>query len=413
MGTGGRAPVIGRLYELARLAVQPLVRSPGRSGLTVLGLAIGVGAFIAMLGFGEGARRSVVAQFEALGTHVLRIRSMVGRFGAEGRVPQPLTARDVTALRREASLVETVVPVGRSHATLVAGGLRHPSTVHGTTREFLQVHAWRMALGGPFDHVDVAERSKVCVLGATPARVLFGHEQASGQRVTIDGLLTCRVLGVLEEKGLSTGGDDIDDLILVPVSTFEAYFGLPLGYSYVQAQPYESDLLWAAEAEVRGVLRRARRLSPAEPDDFTVDSPAEVIRAAESTALILQRLLAAIAAVSLLVGGIGIMNIQLVSVAERTREIGIRAAVGASPAQIQAQFLTEAVLLSAVGTLLGVALGVGVSIVVGEAMGFARTVSWAGVLIATALGLGAGVVFGYVPARRASLMDPIEALRRE
>lgn len=379
----------------------------------MLGLAIGVGAFIAMLGFGEGARRSVVAQFEELGTDVLRIRSMVGRAGAEGRIPQPITAQDVAALRREASLLETVVPVGRSDVSLVANGVRHPSTVHGTTPEFLTVHAWGMALGGPFDEVDLTERSKVCVLGATPARELFVDEEVLGRRVNIQDLLTCRVLGVLEEKGISTGGEDLDDLVLIPVTTFEAYFGLPLGYSYVQAQPQDPGLLYAAEAEVKQVLRRTRELSPGEPDDFRVSSPAEVVQAAERTSRILQRLLAAIAAVSLLVGGIGIMNIQLVSVAERTREIGIRAAVGASPSQIRTQFLTEAVILSALGTAIGIALGVSVSIMVGEAMGFERTVSGIGVAIATLLGLGAGVIFGYVPARRASRMEPIDALRRE
>jgi ABC-type antimicrobial peptide transport system permease subunit len=399
--------------ELLRLAVQTLVRNPGRSVLTMLGLAIGVGAFIAMVSFGEGARRSVVAQFEELGTDIVKIGSWVGRAGAEGRMPQPLLARDVAALRREGTVLERVVPVGRSEAAVTAGSARHNTTVHGAPPDFLVVHNWAVALGGPFDEVDVAQRAKVCLLGMTPAEALFGGDDPLGARVSIQGVLTCQVVGVLEPKGTSTGGHDLDDLVLVPLTTFEAYLGLPFGYAFIEVQPLSPNLLAEAQLEVTEVLRRARHLEPHEPLDFRVSSPAEVVRAAERTSLILQRLLAAIAAVSLLVGGIGIMNIQLVAVAERTREIGIRAAIGASPGHIRTQFLAEALLLSLAGTLVGVASGIAVSLGVAEAMGFARALPASGVVVGALLGLGAGVVFGYVPARRAARLDPIEALRRE
>jgi putative ABC transport system permease protein len=231
--------------------------------------------------------------------------------------------------------------------------------------------------------------------------------------LTLGGLLTCRVIGVLASKGTSTAGNDVDDIVLIPVTTYVTYFGLPIGYSALEIGPAAPEWIEAAKQEAGAALRRSHGLGPEEADDFQIDSPTEVLAAVDRTATILARLLQGIAAVSLFVGGVGIMNIQLVSVTERTAEIGIRAAIGASPRQILAQFLVEGMLLSLLGATFGIILGVGVSVTVAGYMGWQRITSIADVVFAAAFGIAVGLVFGFLPARRAALLDPIEALRRQ
>jgi putative ABC transport system permease protein len=397
--------------ELFGMAFETLRRNPGRSVLTLLGLAIGVGAFIAMVSFGEGARRSVMDQFKALGTHLVRVRGTT-RGGQDRR---PLTDADIAAIERDSTAVGQVIPIARNTLEVTHAGRQWWTPVHGTKPAFTTLHNWSLTLGGLFNERDLAQRSKVCVLGRTPVRELFGDadKDVLGETVTIGGLLTCRIIGVLGPKGTSTSGNDVDDIILIPVTTYAVYFGIPLGYSALEIGPTEPEVIETAKVETATALRRSHGLGPEEADDFQIDSPTEVLKAVDRTATILARLLQGIAAVSLFVGGVGIMNIQLVSVTERTAEIGIRSAIGASPRQILAQFLVEGALLSLLGATFGILLGVGVSVSVAGYMGWERITSLGDVAGAAAFGIAVGLIFGFLPARRAAMLDPIEALRRQ
>jgi putative ABC transport system permease protein len=399
--------------EVVRSALTALGRSPVRSGLTVLGLAIGVGAFIAMTSFGEGAKGAVVSQFAALGTNLVRIESLVGDPAVGPRGARPLTERDVAALRSDVPTAGRIVPLFRNRVTAAGRGTMADTWVYGTTHDYFGIHGWRVASGGIFDANDTTQRAKVCVLGATPAWLLFGSREPLGQTVSLGDALTCHVIGVLVSKGLSTGGRDLDNQIFIPSSSHEAYLGGANGYTDIEVEAADPRVMNRLRLEIFWSIRRMHGLRDGDPDDVRITSPTEAIRAAENVSTILARLLAAIAAVSLLVGGIGIMNIQLVAVAERTREIGIRAAIGASPQQILVQFLAEAIVLSSIGALVGIAAGVGGALVVARAMHWSRAIDPMGVVAAALFGIGAGIVFGYMPARRAAQLDPIDALRHE
>jgi putative ABC transport system permease protein len=401
------------MAETFRMALQVLVRQPGRSALTMLGLTIGVAAFIAMVSFGQGARKSVVSQFESLGSSILRVRSQAGSKDALARPARRLSEQDAHALRREGTTIKDIVPIIRRTVDLSAGGESTRTILQGTAPAWVPLHGFEMAAGGVFDELEAAQAKKVCVLGATPAAALFGEREPLGENIQVGGKFSCRVVGVMAGKGRSIGGSDLDDLVLIPIRAFERQLGLPDGYSVIELSPTQPSLLVAARAEAMEILRRTHMTREGEPDDFDIVSPDDVTRAADQTSKILTGLLAGIAAVSLLVGGIGIMNIQLVSVAERTGEIGIRAAIGASPSQILRQFLVESCLLSGVGSGVGVVLGVLTARLVAAAMGWPSVVDPMSVLGSGLFGFGVGVLFGYVPALRASRLDPIVALRRE
>jgi putative ABC transport system permease protein len=392
------------------MALQVPLRNPGRSALTTLGLAIGVGAFIAMVSFGRGARMSVVSQFEILGSNIVRIKPAYGKVNDP---PKPLTLIDVAALERESTTLEHVIPYAATTGNVTAGRERVRTGVHGTTPEYVTVRGWKFAAGGLFTQDDVRRRAKVCVLGAATASTLFGTGDPLGQAITVEGKLPCRVVGVLAQIGATISGSDMDSNLLMPLGTFEAHFGLPNGLSVIEARPKSPALLEAAKVEVRLILRRSHQRGSNQSSDVTVGSPDDITRVADRVGGILTGLLAGIAAVSLLVGGIGIMNIQLVSVAERTHEIGIRAAIGATPRQIEKQFLSEAVVLAALGTAAGVALGLLVSTLVARQMHWPHATGIDIVLGSAAFGLAVGTLFGYLPARRAAQLDPVEALRRE
>jgi putative ABC transport system permease protein len=400
-----RSEVVGR-------AVRTAIRNPGRSILTMLGLAIGVGAFIAMVSFGTGARTSVMQQFEILGTRVVYVWGNMRRRNFSGS-SKPLSDADVDALRRDGMTIERVVPrITEVHA-VTSTYATYSTKVTGTMPGFVDVREWPMLMGGMFDDTDVQQRAKVAVIGTTTARELFRGADPIGQTITIGSNLPCRIIGVLVSKGERTTGEDMDDNILIPATTYEAFIGMPIGYHELMVQVRDIELLETAMLEFVPIMRRSHRLSDAEPDDFRLGSPAQQAEVARFVSNILTGLLVAIAAVSLLVGGIGVMNIQLVSVAERTKEIGVRSAIGASPRQILVQFLSEAVVLSFTGSMIGVFIGWLASFSMAQAMAWSSGLSVLTMVGAAAFGTSVGVAFGYLPARRAAHLEPIEALRHE
>jgi len=394
------------------MAIQVLTRSPGRSALTVLGLAIGVAAFIAMVSFGTGARHSVLQQFESLGVNVLHVRARPGVADAVSRPAFPLSDVDVAALRRDSTTLEVLVPEVRKLGDVLRGPVRIRTTIMGTTPDYLPLHGFAVEQGGMFDELDERTSAKSCVLGASPARMLFGDEDPIGGTLMVSGKFACRVVGVMAPKGRAMSGRDMDDLVLTPISTFRTLLGMD-GYTDFDARPTRAVWLPALRSEIETILRRTHHYDVNEPPDFEVQSPDDVTAAADQTAKLLTGLLASIAAVSLLVGGIGIMNIQLIAVTERTHEIGIRAAIGASPGQILRQFLVESCVLAGAGVFVGVVIGVGVSEIVAHVMGWGAATSFLTVLGSAGFGVFVGVLFGYIPALRAAQLDPVVALRRE
>lgn len=396
--------------DSVRMALQAPARNPGRSALTALGLAIGVSAFIAMVSFGRGARGSVVSQFETLGSNLLKIKRSAA---ANEAVARPLTHEDANALTRESTTLAAVVPLIDRMFDVEYQGRHARTPVRGTTHRYRDVRDEPISRGGSFDERDDRERAKVCVLGATPAKTLFPNQDPLGATITIGGALPCRVIGVFSQRGAAISGSDLDDRIVLPLSTFENSLGAADGFSSIEVRPRAADQHWAAKQEINRILRRTRQVREGAGDNFQIQSPDEVTRVAEQIGGILTGLLAGIAGVSLLVGGIGIMNIQLMSVAERTHEIGVRAALGASPEQILRQFLAEALALACIGVGAGVGVGIAISELVGRQMGWLHATQPDVVIFSAAFGIVVGTLFGYIPAKRAADLDPIEALRRE
>ncbi|MBE2253347.1 MAG: ABC transporter permease [Myxococcus sp.] len=405
--------------QTSRLALRALLRNKLRSFLTALGIIIGVAAVIAMVAIGEGARTQVEETFAAMGTNLLIVMpgssSSGGARGGFGTQPT-LTWDDLKAIQTEASLVSAAAPALRLSGQVQSEEQNWGTSIQGTTPTYFEIRRWQTALGAPMSDSDLDSGAKVMWLGATVAEKLFGPgADPIGQSVRLKGVPFV-VAGVLARKGQSPMGQDYDDTVFIPSSTFKARLSPGLGnflsgVIFVQVRSGEDTA--RAQRQVSSLLRDRHRLGQGAEDDFSIRNLAEVASAQQEGANTLSALLASIAAVSLLVGGIGIMNIMLVSVTERTREIGIRMAVGATPGQILAQFLVEALVLAIVGGLVGVGLGLFAAQQLSVQFGWPLLVRADIVALATGFSGVVGVGFGLYPALKASRMDPITALRFE
>ena len=403
-------PIIG-----LKVAARALTRNPMRTSLTMLGIIIGVGAVIAMVAVGQGAKAQVEAQIASIGSNVLLVypgsTTQGGVHGGAGTVTT-LTEEDAEAIQKELSAVRYAAPSLRTVAQVVSANQNWSTGITGSTPAFFIIRDWSFESGVPFTDADVAGAAKTAVLGKTVANNLFGSQDPVGQIVRIQNV-PFKVVGVLAPKGQSAMGQDQDDTVIVPFSTLQKRI---MGVTYVGAilisanSPLETSL---AQEQVQLLLRQRHHVSPGQDDDFTVRNMTDIASAAEASSRIMTLLLGSIASVSLVVGGIGIMNIMLVSVTERTREIGIRMAVGARGRDILMQFLVEAVVLSVAGGLLGVVFGVAGSALVSLIVHWPTIISVQSIALALGFSIAIGIFFGLYPARRASRLDPIEALRYE
>jgi len=408
------------LGALLHIALRALAVNKLRSALTMLGIVIGVGAVIVMIAVGAGAQARVEEQIRALGSNLLLITSGARTQGGV-RLPQgssqTLSEEDALAINQEVPDA-LAAPALRGGAQVVAGNANWSTQIYGTTPEYLEVREWPLASGRNFSAAEMSGAGKVCLLGATVVRELFGGADPIDQVLRIKRV-PFTVIGVLETKGQSLMGSDQDDIIVVPISAARSrVLGAP-----AQARSRAVSTIWVkvaegydtkeAEQQVRLLLRQRHRLQPGADDDFSLRNLAEVMSAREASSRVLALLLAAVASVSLLVGGIGIMNIMLVSVTERTREIGLRMALGARTRDILGQFLVEAVTLSLIGGLIGVALGIAGAMAIAGFAGWRIVLSPTAVGLAVAFAFAIGVFFGFYPARRAARLNPVEALRFE
>ncbi|HVP37899.1 MAG TPA: ABC transporter permease [Candidatus Saccharimonadales bacterium] len=398
-----------------RIALLALRRNRMRSTLTVLGIIIGVAAVIAMVAVGQGARASVQAQIASLGSNLIMI--FAGNMSRGGvnmglGASAHLTEDDARAIQNECPSVAAVSPMVRAGAQVVAGDQNWSTSVQGVWASYPEIREWPVDEGTFFTDSDVRGTAKVCVIGRTVADNLFGGSDPVGQVIRIRQM-PFRVLGVLLAKGTDPRGNDQDDIIMAPLPVVQKRM---LGVTYVNnimVSASSSLLTGQAISEITSLLHQRHHIGQGEAEDFTVRSQAEIASAAETTSGIMTMLLGSIAGVSLLVGGIGIMNIMLVSVTERTREIGIRLAVGAQERDIMFQFLFEAAFLSVLGGIIGVALGLATSKIVSQLAGWPTLVSAGSVAMSLGFAALVGVFFGFYPARKASRLDPIEALRYE
>jgi putative ABC transport system permease protein len=407
------------LYVTLRIALRALSRNRLRSFLTTLGVIIGVAAVITMTAIGEGAKARIQAAFASMGTNMLVISpgstSLGGVRGGLGTMPS-LTWDDLKAIQRDVPSVRAAAAVLRSSASIVSETNNWSTSIQGTSPDYFEVRNWPIASGSGIQQSDIDSGAKVIVLGQTVVDQLFGpNADPVGQTVRIRQV-PFSVIGVAAKKGQSPMGQDYDDTAFVPQSTFAQKIQGGLG-KYLQGTIFvsaksDADTARAQDA-IESLLRDRHQLRQTEDDDFQIRNLAEIASAQEEGTKTMTTLLASVAAVSLLVGGIGIMNIMLVSVTERTREIGVRMALGAKPRHVLAQFLIEALVLSVAGGIIGIGIGVGLAILLGKRFDWPVLFQPEVILVAAGFSGLVGIVFGLYPARKASELDPIDALRHE
>ena len=404
-----------RVGSTFNVAFRALRRNKLRSVLTALGIIIGVGAVIAMVGIGNGAKAQVEAQIASLGQNVILIFSgsttssgIRTGWGGAGT----LKIEDAEAIRREVPGVAGVSEEVVSTTQVAAGNQNWFTRIYGESADYFDIRQWPLADGAPFTPQDVRSANKVCVIGRTTATQIYGNEDPVGQILRVKEV-PFTITGVLTPKGLSPQGVDQDDIVIMPyTSAMKRVIG-GTNLRNINVQIGDARQVEAAQQQIIALLRQRHNIRPGRDDDFTVRNQQEIAEAATATSRVMTLLLGAIAGVSLVVGGIGIMNIMLVSVTERTREIGVRIAVGAHGKDILTQFLIEAVTLSSVGGVIGIICGIGASRILSAYAHWPTLISLSSILIAFLFSAAVGVFFGFYPARQAARLDPIEALRYE
>jgi putative ABC transport system permease protein len=398
-----------------RIALRALARNKLRAFLTMLGIIIGVGAVIAMVAIGEGAKSTIRAQIAALGTNVLIVlpgSNVQGGVRAGFGNVNTLIDADAKAMARELPSVAFVSPVLRRQEQVVAANLNWGTLAQGVAPEFQQIRDWEVAQGRFLHEGDMESAAKVAVIGQTVARQLFGSDDALDAVIRIRNI-PFRVIGVLVPKGQTGQGTDQDDTVMIPYTTMQKRLMRITWVQSIVVKAVSAERVEEAEEQITLLLKQRHRIGPEREDDFNVRNLSDIAEAATTTARVMAVLLGSVASISLLVGGIGIMNIMLVSVTERTREIGIRMAVGARSRDIMLQFLVEAVVMAATGGLMGILLGIGSSEVIKQWAQWPTLINPAIIVIAFLFSGAVGVFFGFYPAKKAANLDPIEALRYE
>jgi putative ABC transport system permease protein len=397
------------------IALNALRRNKLRSGLTALGIIIGVAAVVAMVAVGNGAQASITKQISSLGENLLTVfagsKRTSGVSSGLGSA-STITLADANAIAREVADVVAISPEISSSAQVIANGRNWSTSVVGESPEYLQIRNWKLTSGSMFTEREIRSAAKVAIIGSKTAMELFGPLNPVGQSVRVKNIPFV-IIGLLESKGAGMGGQNQDDRLIIPYTTAMKRITGERYLRSVNVQIRSSERMEIAQAQITSLLRQRHRLTTGESDDFNIFNQKDIADTVSSVTGIVKLLLGAISGLSLVVGGIGIMNIMLVSVTERTREIGTRIAVGAQPSAIQLQFLIEAITLSLLGGLIGVILGVALSYGISLSSSFQAIVTLDSIIIAFGVSFIIGVFFGFYPARKASALDPIEALRYE
>ncbi len=404
-----------QIKNLLKVALRSIVRNRMRSLLTSLGIIIGVCAVIVMVAIGEGSQARIEREIASLGTNVLIVFPSASRMGGVSQGAgsfNQLTLDDVEDLEKDGTLLAAVSPVVRSGGQIIGGGSNWSTQIYGVDTEYPQIRAWEIESGNFFTERDIVSNAKVAVLGKTVADELFPGQDPVGEKIQIRNT-PFKVVGVLYEKGQNPMGRDEDDIVLAPATTVLNRLKGGRYIDMINISAVSTEQMTAAEEQVKAILRNAHNIEVGEDDDFRVRSQAEITEMATETSRILTVLLGSIAAVSLVVGGIGIMNIMLVSVTERTREIGIRLSIGARPNDILTQFLAESLVLSIIGGIIGIVVAIGISLLLANFTGLTIVVNPAIVLLAFSVSAAVGIFFGFYPARKAAALNPIDALRYE
>ncbi|HEV8216218.1 MAG TPA: ABC transporter permease [Gemmatimonadaceae bacterium] len=401
---------------LVKVASQNIVKNKMRTLLTMLGIVIGVGAVIVMVAVGNGAQTMIQKQISSLGTNLIIVMPGSGQIGGASQGAgtfNKLTVEDADRLKRDATLLSGVSPVVSTRAQVIGGKGNWRTSINGVSTDYLTIRDWSVSSGALFTDADVKSGRKVALIGATVATNLFPDEDPVGAQIQI-GHVPFQVIGVLAGKGQNAGGQDQDDVIIMPSTTAQNRLSGNIRLGQILASATDANDINAAQEEIKGLMRESHKLSTdGAEDDFTVRNQTEIAAAATSTTKVMSGLLAAIASISLLVGGIGIMNIMLVSVTERTREIGIRMAIGARGSDVLTQFLVESVAMSVLGGVIGLLVGYAGAALLGRLTGWTTATPVSAVAIAVGFSAAVGVFFGYYPARKAAALNPIQALRYE